>query len=403
MSTKGRALCCCVLLGMAAAAAQPTPADSIDWTSPWTLTHDAQAARKASAEHAWRTFVAVNWPADLRTGSADSRSSLHSDAVTVWETWRNVNDIFLLEGRDPGPWQLDSPASSDSDEMRFDSGRLAASVPAKRVVAGALVAFDPVGDATHLNETRLNRTAFEYIRDHELYDLDGQLSLLRRGIPPVFPAESVEVKAQWRPIATDQRARYHTLTITLRNGQQRLLGLTALHIATKDLPNWFWATFEHEDNESSVVPAESWVHPSRDEFACRGDSSDCNRAPRGIGLDGTVWEHYRLRGTMVSALDAQGRPALLANSQLEAGVQHSASCVTCHARASIGLIDGKAARLTVLDARGEPLEGDSRRGFVGSAQDTWFFSHDEGRAGERVYLPLDSVWSLAKAQPRSSP
>ena len=28
------------------------------------------------------------------------------------------------------------------------------------------------------------------------------------------------------------------------SGVTRLFGLTALHITTKDLPNWFWATFE---------------------------------------------------------------------------------------------------------------------------------------------------------------
>jgi hypothetical protein len=122
-----------------------------------------------------------------------------------------------------------------------------------------------------------------------------------------------------------------------------------------------------------------------------------------MGFKGTVWDNYRLRGTMTRPVDSDGQPVLLANSHLEAGVEHSASCVTCHARASIGVIDGKVSRLTVLDSGAEPLGGDSTRGYVGLPDDAWFFARDGKSQTRRLYLPLDFVWSLAKAQPRSTP
>jgi hypothetical protein len=152
-----------------------------------------------------------------------------------------------------------------------------------------------------------------------------------------------------------------------------------LHIASKDTGTWFWATFEHVDSESN------------------------SGAPAIMGFAGTVWENYRLRGTMTHAVDGEGKPLLLANSHLEAGVEHSASCVTCHARASIGVIDGKASRLTVLNTGAEPLGGDNTRGYVGTPDDAWFFARNGENQTRRLYLPLDFVWSLAKAQPRSTP
>jgi hypothetical protein len=199
----------------------------------------------------------------------------------------------------------------------------------------------------------------------------------------------VEVKAQWRPIDDSERSQFHTTVATLEDGTQRLYGLTALHIVSKDTGTWFWATFEHMDRESNSAAFDA--------------STSGQGAPANMGFEGTVWENYRLRGTMTRPVDGEGQPVLLANSHLEAGVEHSASCVTCHARASIGVIDGKVSRLTVLNSAAEPLGDDSTRGYVGTPDDAWYFARDDKNQTRRLYLPLDFVWSLAKAQPRSTP
>jgi cytochrome c peroxidase len=354
------------------------------------------SAPPASDERAWRAFFAVNRPADIHKHGADRAAMSADDAPATWETWKNVKDIFLLGGKDPGPWARSSkargshpipatsvPATPIPASARFETGSFAAAVPTKHIVNGAMVAFDPIATATHLNETRLNRAAFEYLRANELYNLDGQIARFHSGVAPSFPAQSVEVKAQWRPIDESERSQFHTTVAVLEDGTRRLYGLTALHIASKDTGTWFWATFEHVDRESNNAPNHA--------------------APANMGFEGTVWENYRLRGTMTRPVDGDGRPLLLANSHLEAGVEHSASCVTCHARASIGVIDGKVSRLTVLNSGAEPLGGDSTRGYVGMPDDAWFFARDGKSQARRLYLPLDFVWSLAKAQPRSAP
>jgi cytochrome c peroxidase len=306
-----------------------------------TLT-DGYVPPTAAAERAWKEFVAVNRPSG-------------------WESWVNVKDVFLLGGGDPGAWKT-HPLATELASARFDTGMFGAEVPARHIVNGVMVAFDPIATAKHLNETRLNRAAFEYIRTNELYNLDGQLKKLRRGEAPDFPADSIQVKAQWRPIADNERPRFHTVTVKLDDGTTRLYGMTALHIVAKDSGTWFWATFEQSDD-------------------CRNNL-------------GASWSHYCLKGTMSRPVDDQGHPILLANSYLESGVEHSASCITCHARASIGVIDGKVSRLPVLNTSAAPLGGDASRGYVGSPDEAWF--------GNGRFLPLDSVWSLAKAQPRSA-
>jgi cytochrome c peroxidase len=351
-----------------------------------TLTdgYSPPSASSESDERAWRAFFAVNRPADIQERGADRAAISADDAPATWETWKNVKDIFLLGGKDPGPWTRGThavPATPLAATARFDTGSFAAAVPTKHIVDGVMVAFDPIAAATHLNETRLNRPAFEYLRAHELYNLDGQIALFHSGVAPSFPARSVEVKAQWRPIDESERSRFHTTVAVLEDGTRRLYGLTALHIASKETGTWFWATFEHVDRESSDVPTHG--------------------TPADMGFEGSVWENYRLRGTMTRPVGSDGRPVLLANSHLEAGVEHSASCVTCHARASIGVIDGKVSRLTVLNSGAAPLGGDDTRGYVGMPDDAWYFAPDGQGQARRLYLPLDFVWSLAKAQPRS--
>jgi hypothetical protein len=216
-----------------------------------------------------------------------------------------------------------------------------------------------------------------------------------------FPAATSEVKAMWRPIAAADKPRYHTLQVRQRDGTTRLYGLTALHVVTKDLPNWFWATFEHVDNPA-LADADGWLLPSADRFACPGERADCNRAPAGIGLEGIVWQFYRLRGTLTHYVDADGRPLRLANSELEAGLQSSASCMTCHARASIGTVAGSAVRLPIFDTRGAAtaLDPAPRLGFLGLPQADWFTGAHSDAGSAPLYQPLDFVWSLSKARPR---
>src|SRR5262249_24324012 len=99
------------------------------------------------------------------------------------------------------------------------------------------------------DEVRMNLSTYEFIRQNKLYNLQGQIAQFSAGNTNLnFPMNAKEVKAQWRRIAEADKPRYHWAEVTLNNGAKEPWGLTALHVISKDLPNWFWATFEHIDN-----------------------------------------------------------------------------------------------------------------------------------------------------------
>jgi len=122
---------------------------------------------------------------------------------------------------------------------------------------------DPLASAARLTEIHMNRPGYEYIRTRGLYNTEGQLRALDDHTAIEFPVDTKEVKAKWQIITETERSRYHTLTVKLADGTERLYGLTALHVVTKDLPTWFWATFEHIDNPQ-LPGSDGWQAPSRD-------------------------------------------------------------------------------------------------------------------------------------------
>jgi len=365
----------------------------LDWHRPWREPLDPRAAAERSDEYAWALFVALNWPAST-SGASEPKASLGSDQPVVWETWISASSVYREDGHDPGPWrQSDAPVHAADRHFEDMPSRDRANL--RHIVGGVMVpVVDPVAGARRLTEIRMNLPAFEFVRARQLYNIEGQLRSFDSGQPVQFPYGAREVKAKWRPITQAERGRYHTLSVRHAGGSAKLYGLTALHIASKDLPHWFWATFEHVDNPQ-LADNEGWRLRSRDVFACGRVAADCNQAPRGIGLEGTVWQYYRLRGTLTSYTDAQGAPNLLANSELEPGMQSTSSCITCHSRSTIANVDGHPARLAAFDRSvSTPEDPTARRGYVG--EPTWLVAG--GVWDGRAYQSLDFVWSLSKAQ-----
>ena len=167
--------------------------------------------------------------------------------------------------------------------------------------------------------------------------------------------------------------------------------LLSMHISTKDVPNWFWATFEHVANqgrcdwigcndsfgyintqtvEVNIGQATGLAPPNHnftpphgvtkvddanqeafdlagtyvnvdqisdgldaifDAFGI-GSGSGINRSGRPTQQD-QAWRSYRLKGTQTNFVGPAGRTTFLGNSVTEAGFVNSASCITCHARA----------------------------------------------------------------------
>jgi hypothetical protein len=384
--------------------------------NPWDEPQEATEAISSPDLYAWKLFVALNWPADAAQRRADSTKPFGENSMTVWESWKlssgRKNEVFLAGGADPGEWLPGSPAGprrvQDFESMplqqspRFRSGR-------------ARPQFDPNTSPFGRNENHLNRAAYEFIRAHELYNVDGQEKALNiaqdvfakalsegravdaREYKMNFPLAAKEVKAQWRTIPEADKPRYRWVEFVDSTGARKVFGLTALHITTKDLPNWLWATFEHVDNPSRDG-AEAWMLPTRDTAAGR------KGFPDGMGIEGTRWENYRLRGTQTEFVNSVGETTRLANSQIEQGFQTSASCITCHARAAIGRrigADETANRLPIFEHEYPPTVV----GSVGMLEESLFVRRtaENPVPGTLDYLQLDFVWSLSRAVRKTAP
>ncbi len=321
------------------------------------------------AKLAWTQFVALNTP--LTSGGPAGASG------TLWESWAAAEEVFA--DPDTTPQWPTTMASGGSEEGLLQQTLFAAALDDGAVAdfrRPALLAAHTTADA---GEVRFNRTAFDWIVLKQLWYLQGQqkwfdLHAAHQPVDVEFPAGSTLVKAAWKPIQEADKPRFHW-----RQEDGQLWGLTALHITSKILPGWFWATFEQVDNPDYTLVR----HP--DPFGLEDDapSSELVKLMVDGGLDPSVWTHYRLDGTQMDYVDLEGAPIVLGNSIIEAGFTAVSSCRTCHVRASIG-------------------EGGSRLSFapvVGAPDPAWF--ETPARPPVPRFLRLDFAWSLARAKVRT--
>ncbi len=363
----------------------PTPV-----LKPWNYQLDSNYVLQYPDRFAWDLFRAINWPADTTLLKADTTLQLGDTGWVVWQTWKTGPEVYLADGTTPKAW-LDKDFGVRSFE-NFQQFSIKARLP------------DITKDPTFgLEEVVMNQSTFDYVVSNRLYNLNGQLAFYLSDSLMKFPTESVELKVKWRKIAdTDyEKARYHWQYVKTLNGKKitkDLYGLVSIHITSRVLTKWFWATFEHIDNRGQKHAGDDgWLLPSRDRFACDQPPYDCERAPVNIGLEGTKWEYFLLRGTQTDYYDENGSASLLANSNVERGFQLSSSCITCHALASMGPIlpDSSMQRVAflpsspLLQLKGANFGG---KGYVGTP-DTNLFKLKDGK----VMKQTDFAWSLSEA------
>ncbi len=369
-----------------------SPPVSIPDHEPWEVSLDSLYALQYPDRYAWDLFRAINWPADTTRLEADTSKVLGDPGWVVWQTWKTAPEIYLPDGNRPMPWQAKhfNPRSSED----FSPFSIKEKLP------------DITRDPTYgLEEVAMNKAAFDYVVENELYNLNGQLKSYKAPGEMAFPLAAMEVKVKWRriPDRNYDKARYHWQYITVRDsGQTRkeLYGLVAIHITSRVLKKWLWATFEHVDSRSQKHTGDDgWLLPSRDRFGCYEPPYDCERAPTGIGLEGTKWEYFLLRGTQVDYTDEEGRPILLANSNVERGFQLSSSCITCHSLATIGPVytQNDTVQMHRIDFLPQPpftVDGVmfGGKGYVGVPDSTLF----DLKGGQKMKRS-DFVWSMSRA------
>jgi hypothetical protein len=392
-------LCVAACLG-AATLARSSPVTATVDTQLDALLGNSGMALQDPDKLSWKVFALISRPAQ-----APVSSTVNSQPVslyrTVWETWAENQDIFKspVDLSHPPQWSdLSHPSIAQSQGRRIKHlfrnplDRLIAVAAAPRGAMRPMIPSPGNGCLDNCLEVRHNQHAFEGIVSSGMWYQEGLKQLVAGGVDAngvpnkaKFANGSVEIKAEWQKYDPVQNSNtipshYHTYV----DANHTIWLLVGLHIMTKALPTWTWATFEHVDN------------PGRcDYYGCHDDYGSTRRviatngsvagvyqgdslSPAGIqelaGLP-PEWQYYRLKGTQI-AYELNGKHTLLGNSKIEALVHApSSSCISCHARARVnsagapaddgGFVPGTSAK-TSPNGPPRPVAPCLRIGFIWS-------------------------------------
>jgi hypothetical protein len=223
-------------------------------------------------DFAWRTFVAINWPAAPgRRGVPDRSKRLGEPAeAVVWGTWKADHELFQPGGAAPSAWDAFDAASPDPSLARADAGRV-------KVLGGFRRRGGPGPEIEHYNqagfgsaigalagrnreyvryEIVVNRVAYDFVRERGYH----RASALPAGRQVLFPEGAIHVKAAWRRFTKEEQAdaallaRHYTARARLVEPDGRrtedVIGLVGLHVVarTPTSREWIWTSFEHVDN-----------------------------------------------------------------------------------------------------------------------------------------------------------
>ncbi|MGO9261566.1 MAG: hypothetical protein ACLQU1_35470 [Bryobacteraceae bacterium] len=166
-----------------------------------------------------------------------------------------------------------------------------------------------------------------------------------------FPVPAVEIKADWIPAsslatpfdcANNKPAGVYVETI-----DSTCYALVGLHLSSKLLPNWLWATFEPQNKDTNPNRCNPNLYDSCNDpwgsnpATSTGQTTDATAALAALMKAANlpdVFSNYRLVGVQTDFVDSAKKPIHLGNSFVEfnAGVPpHKASCMTCHSSAMI--------------------------------------------------------------------
>jgi len=261
--------------------APPFLVSTISGKYGYTVPADIALTRQADANcFAWQEFIALNWIAstsergDPNTAVSPSSFGTPNDQrATVWETYKESDEVFLADAKNPGPWNYANGAAASVKVL----GGLRSEVGAKPVLD-----LSSIGQASQgspwltaqskiltLYERRMNEDEYNYIVNYGLYNANVQQTFVQKmgiNLPDGTPTKpsfgttgSIETKAAWLELpnpADWPRFKISKAIVTYPNQAPKtvVVGLTGLHIIHKTAlgQQFIWATFEHKQNVPDV-------------------------------------------------------------------------------------------------------------------------------------------------------
>jgi hypothetical protein len=318
----------------------------------------------------------------------------------VFETWASDDDTFSATPRWPGPNEPKKlhasvlalikklpasplPGSSFQSLTSLLSGAI--DVPCATPGNAAVGAFPTIGTPIPCiaEETKRNRAQFDFIAGNQLNTKAGLAVAFTKSFTVEMPLDAIAVKGDWVPVATllqwvpqlsnrgDIERLYYTNTVDSVE-----YALVALHVSSRQNPNWVWGTFEHQmnpgrcdyigcfDSFGAEIPA---VAPNKTTVNTQYGACPKTQPLKTLMSNASlspVWENYCLKSTQVDYTAADGTPYVLGNSVIEGivgnGTVAASSCIACHAYASFDSTGAPKARVTAMlsfNPTGKPIGG----------------------------------------------
>ncbi len=238
--------------------------------------------------YSWQAFVGLNWP--LGEGTAPDPSTVigaTGDATGTWQSYKNVDSVFLPGGETPLPWEMPNVVPEACKALaqpglpiisQIAKTPLLVSPTLQPFKSGPLI--DRAGVYTRF-QISMNEVLYNGIVEKGLYSLQGQKDYAAgndsiqfacstaTGSGPYDGTEgAMTLKSSWKILnADDTPARFHTTEALVytpastedghpvaESCERQTIGLVGFHIAQKlaNTPQWIWSTFEQVDNVPDV-------------------------------------------------------------------------------------------------------------------------------------------------------
>jgi len=361
---------------------------------PGAVSNAQKGTASGHRNYAIKQFYALNWPLKKNVrGIPDYKAELghYKDNVSVWQSWKTIDDINNLNVESPNDWENTDPFIPQECIAEFDKIKVWPLVLFQNKTPGGFELFDKNNLSVYY-QTYFNKQAFDTILKSEIYK--GIIKNI------VFPSGkklngepekrgAIIIKAAWKELAPFEYLKYHKSQALIKdssgNCKLGMVGLVGIHIVSKVNDNkvnpWSWATFEHIDNAPSVGEIlangharKQWTFLSASEVAL--DNCSINKQwdfdlpgcrfnkPKTKGSDNppniirvpitnhvikrevkednrsaqekldntmknSIWKNYKLIDVQWLDKFNQPRPELLSNTILEPFTQKS-SCIQCH-------------------------------------------------------------------------
>jgi hypothetical protein len=307
-----------------------------------------QIGTSSIEEIAWQLWVAATCPVN------DNQYPF-----VVWENWIEQDQLYPSDPSQGLKVPNSGAQAATPSHLLHGSPLALVKNPglAKLVPAGELGAADQncnkagtpppnQPDLVICEEVRENGATEDYIAGNGFWNRNGQTQAALAGDTIQFPPPAIEIKADWIQLTSiglkcDDLPLGFTDSIHVETINGNCFALAGMHMISKLLDKWIWATFEPQNLTTN--PNRCKVLGCTDPFGSRPVvthgaftklSAKLANLMTAANL-ATEWKNYRLDGVQTDYLV----PMLLGSSIIEAenaGVPlNQSSCITCHAVSSI--------------------------------------------------------------------